>query len=167
MTTDNFYLQQIARALGGTPPAGGQASETTLQKVPGLVSLVNTSSPEWGGASFTVPATEYWKLVSAYCACTTNATVGNRRVVISCSKGSDIVGLFPACVDQPASVVRFYNFMVGVVADDVPWAGQYFRCQLPGDLWLPPSTVIFIGENNGISGTTISSQSLVVQRYKV
>ncbi len=98
--------------------------------------------------TITVPVGKRWHLKSAYASIATTGTAGNRRMVLEIKDDSDnIVGVFPAGVDAPASQTWQFTWAPDIPRDSAGIAARA-GIPIPGNLFLPAGWKIRIADNN-------------------
>ena len=115
--------------------------------------------------SFVVPAGEEWQVLWVWAEYTSDATVGNRQLVVEAQdSGSDVIGwLAQARATQAASLTRYYLCAPGV-ADDTSFGGNgsdYLQTNMPTAV-LSAGETLRVYDAAGVSG---SDSSVFQVRY--
>ncbi len=100
------------------------------------IATVRDATADQSSKTFTVPDDEQWRLNWAHVVFVSNATVGNRRIVMDVLNASDAVLIdMGASAVQAASVTRHYQFLQGIYRETDFIQGE-LEVPMPQDLWL-------------------------------
>lgn len=92
--------------------------------------------------SWTVPAGEYWKILSLLAVLVTTAVAGTRQLCIEITDGTNVIFRIIPGGTQAASLTRNYNFAVGMTHLSAFIDTTHITSPLPSELVLLPGYVI-------------------------
>ena len=110
--------------------------------------------------SFVVPVYSEYELLSAFVTLSTDATVGNRRVVLEMSDSGSVIAQVRAGIVQAASLVRKYMFGAGLPNMSSFLDTDYLSIALPQGIILRDWYTVRIYDNAAIS---VSGDTLVTR----
>ena len=100
--------------------------------------------------SWTVPAGEYWKLLSLRAVLVSTAAAGNRQLCIEISDGTDVILRIIPGGTQAASLTRYYNFAIGMTHLTAFIDNTHITSPLPSELMLLPGYVVRVYDKTAI-----------------
>lgn len=92
--------------------------------------------------SWTVPAGEYWKILSLRAVLISTATAGNRQMCIEITDGTNVILRIIPGGNQAASLTRNYNFAIGMAHLTAFIDTTHITSPLPSELILLPGYTI-------------------------
>ncbi|MES0445002.1 MAG: hypothetical protein ABUJ92_00515 [Desulfobacterales bacterium] len=130
---------------------GGSENYTETVSVFNLPEQTYDATLNDSDKSFAVPGNEVWKLCNAHITLVSDATVGNRQMVLEvANSASAVVFSSAAGAVQAASVTRVYDFMQGITKETA-FVGAVIQVPIPTEQYILPGYSIRIYDSAAIS----------------
>ncbi len=124
--------------------------------------VANKPSKTW-----VVPVNEQWKLNFLHVIYTSDATTGNRQIMLEIiDSDGNVLANHVAGAVQAASLVRHYSFIQGIYRE-TSFIGDEIQVPIPQDLYLGPGYSLRVSDKNSISALDDTIVSFQVKRFTV
>lgn len=129
-----------------------------------IVTVIGTDPAAGAEVSQTVPATYYWRIMSARVAFVTDATVANRFPTLTIDDGTTVVGTFATGTAIPASQTAAITWAdtSGIIA---PAAGLHLA-PFPVSIILPAGYRVRTVTTGIVAGDNYGAPAFLIERWR-
>jgi len=146
----------------------GYDAKVDVVALPGRGILISDIAADDSDKSFAVPANYQYSILSIFVGLTTDATVGDRQIMVEAQDGAaTVIGRMPAGITQAASLTRYYQFSPSA-QDSLAFRDTDFL-SVPLPMWTLPATyVLRVYDNNAVAAAADDmTVQIIVQREPI